>query len=94
MALLVNDILEQLAGGARREDEDEEENIEEEEVLRQKLQNPSVFPSPKKIIAEKRRAHTHVHIHTLMCRFSQGRIHRFPVFFLCKCPFFIELDIP
>ena len=35
MALLVNDILEQLAGGADqvREDEDEEENIEEEEVL-------------------------------------------------------------
>ena len=33
MALLVNDILEKLAGGARREDEDEEENIEEEEVL-------------------------------------------------------------
>ena len=33
MALLVNDILEQLAGGTRREDEDEEENIEEEEVL-------------------------------------------------------------
>ena len=30
MALLVNDILEKLAGG---EDEDEEENIEEEEVL-------------------------------------------------------------
>ena len=33
MALLVNDILEKLAGGARREDENEEENIEEEEVL-------------------------------------------------------------
>ena len=49
MALLVNDILEQLAGGARREDEDEEENIEEEEVLETKSYRirPS-SPPPKK----------------------------------------------
>ena len=64
MALLVNDILEKLAGGARREDEDEEENIEEEEVLETKLTESVRLPlPPKKICRKKTRAHTRTHTH-------------------------------
>ena len=64
MALLVNDILEQLAGGARREDENEEENIEEEEVLETKVTESVRLPlPPKNNCRKKTRAHTRTHTH-------------------------------
>ena len=65
MALLVNDILEKLAGGARREDEDEEENIEEEEVLETKVTESVRLPLPPQKKLQKKDARTHTYTYTL-----------------------------